>query len=562
MAFGRRDPTPLEKRLGYRFKRLDLLELALTHRSWANEQGIPEHYERLEFLGDAVLGVVTAEWLYANHPELPEGELSKHKAQLVNRDTLAQHALVPGARGLAAHRGGGGPLGRAHQALPARGLHGGGLRRPLPRRRAGDGAARSILPMLENAFMERSRQAVTDAKTQLQEVVQALGWPLPEYRVTDSVGPGPRQDLRRRMLAGGRARRPWRGAEQEDRRAAGRHRRPRPAAGEVEYNPAPMSQAISHTRLTTIRELTRNVGQTVELRGWIDNKRSSGKIAFLQVRVTGGTVQAVAGRKDVSEKDWEDIERATQESTVRVTGIVKEDKRSPSGVEIQCSGFELLYLTPDYPITPKEHGTAFLMEHRHLWLRSSRQRSALRVRSEVEQAIRDFFYEREFTLIDSPILTPAACEGTSTLFETDYFGDKAYLSQSGQLYLEPAAAALGKVYCFGPTFRAEKSKTRRHLMEFWMVEPEVAFLEFEGLCALAEEFVGYLVARVLDRCPRGAEDPRARHGEARGGGAAVPAHHLHRGGQDPQRQGEPHPVGRRLRRRRGDAPRQPATTGR
>jgi asparaginyl-tRNA synthetase len=262
-----------------------------------------------------------------------------------------------------------------------------------------------------------------------------------------------------------------------------------------------MSEANSSEvkRVTTIRELIRNVGQTVELRGWIDNKRSSGKIAFLQVRVTGGTVQAVAGRKDVSEKDWEDIERATQESTVRVTGVVKEDKRSPSGVEIQCSGFELLYATPDYPITPKEHGTAFLMEHRHLWLRSSRQRSSLRVRSEVEQAIRDFFYEREFTLIDSPILTPAACEGTSTLFETDYFGDKAYLSQSGQLYLEPAAAALGKVYCFGPTFRAEKSKTRRHLMEFWMVEPEVAFLEFEGLCSLAEEFVGYLVARVLDR---------------------------------------------------------------
>jgi asparaginyl-tRNA synthetase len=251
--------------------------------------------------------------------------------------------------------------------------------------------------------------------------------------------------------------------------------------------------------VTSIRELSRNVGQLVELRGWIDNKRSSGKIAFLQVRCTGGVVQAVAGRNDVSEADWAEIERVTQESTVRVTGMVKEDKRSPIGVEIQANGFQILSLTEDYPITPKEHGTAFLMEHRHLWLRSSRQRAALRVRSEVEQAIRDFFYEREFTLIDSPILTPAACEGTSTLFETDYFGDKAYLSQSGQLYLEPAAAALGKVYCFGPTFRAEKSKTRRHLMEFWMVEPEVAFLEFEGLCNLAEEFVGYLVSRVLDR---------------------------------------------------------------
>ncbi|HKI00563.1 MAG TPA: asparagine--tRNA ligase [Thermoanaerobaculia bacterium] len=253
------------------------------------------------------------------------------------------------------------------------------------------------------------------------------------------------------------------------------------------------------TPVTSIRELSQQIGQEVELKGWIDNKRSSGKIAFLQVRMAGGSVQAVAGRKDVSDTAWADIERVTQESTVRVIGVVKEDKRSPIGVEVQASDFEVLSLTQDYPITPKEHGTAFLMEHRHLWLRSSRQRAALRVRSEVEQGIRDFFYERDFTLIDSPILTPAACEGTSTLFETDYFGDKAYLSQSGQLYLEPAAAALGKVYCFGPTFRAEKSKTRRHLMEFWMVEPEVAFLEFEGLCALAEEFVGYLVARVLDR---------------------------------------------------------------
>jgi len=168
-------------------------------------------------------------------------------------------------------------------------------------------------------------------------------------------------------------------------------------------------------------------------------------------------------------------------------------------VELSLTSATVVGPSVDFPITPKEHGTAFLFQHRHLWLRSSRQRAALRVRSEVEQGIRDFFYERDFTLIDSPILTPAACEGTSNLFETDYFGDKAYLSQSGQLYLEPAAAALGKVYCFGPTFRAEKSKTRRHLMEFWMVEPEVAFLEFEGLCNLAEEFVGYLVTRILDR---------------------------------------------------------------
>ena len=249
----------------------------------------------------------------------------------------------------------------------------------------------------------------------------------------------------------------------------------------------------------SIRELKRHVGEDVTLNGWLDNKRSSGKIAFLQVRCGGGVVQAVAGRNDVPEAAWAEIERVTQESTLWLAGKVKEDKRSPIGVEIQLTDFKVVSLTQDYPITPKEHGTAFLMENRHLWLRSSRQRSALRVRSEVEQAIRDFFYERDFTLIDSPILTPAACEGTSTLFETDYFGDKAYLSQSGQLYLEPAAAALGKVYCFGPTFRAEKSKTRRHLMEFWMVEPEVAFLEFEGLTELSQEFVVYLVGRVLDR---------------------------------------------------------------
>jgi asparaginyl-tRNA synthetase len=250
----------------------------------------------------------------------------------------------------------------------------------------------------------------------------------------------------------------------------------------------------------TYRELPRHAGQEVALRGWLDGKRSSGKIAFLQVRLAGTVVQAVASRADLPEAAWADVERATQESTIRATGRVKEDRRAPGGVEIQLTDFRLEHLTEDYPISPKEHGVAFLMENRHLWLRSSRQRAALRVRSEVAQAIRDFFYQRDFVLIDSPILTPAACEGTSTLFETDYFGDKAYLSQSGQLYLEPAAAALGKVYCFGPTFRAEKSKTRRHLMEFWMVEPEVAFLEFAGLCDLAEEFVCALVARVLDRC--------------------------------------------------------------
>jgi len=250
----------------------------------------------------------------------------------------------------------------------------------------------------------------------------------------------------------------------------------------------------------TISQLREYEGRTVTLRGWLANKRSSGKLGFLQVRDGTGYVQAVISRKEVSEEAWEAVKEVTQESTVRVTGIARADERAPGGVEIQATDLSIEDLTEDFPITNKEHGTAFLMEHRHLWLRSRRQRAAIRVRSEVCQAIRDFYYERDFVLIDSPILTPNACEGTSTLFQTDYFGDPAYLSQSGQLYLEPAAAAHGKVYCFGPTFRAEKSKTRRHLMEFWMVEPEVAFLEFDGLSQLAEEFLCYLVGRVLERC--------------------------------------------------------------
>ncbi len=250
----------------------------------------------------------------------------------------------------------------------------------------------------------------------------------------------------------------------------------------------------------SVRHLKEYGGETVTIRGWLANKRRSGKIGFLQIRDGSGTVQAVVSRNDVSEEAWEDVLAVTQESTVRVTGIARVDERAPGGVEIQATDFTVQHLTEDYPITPKDHGTAFLMEHRHLWLRSSKQRAALEVRSEVCQAIRDFYYEREFVLIDSPILTPTACEGTSTLFSTDYFGEKAYLAQSGQLYLEPACAAFGKVYCMGPTFRAEKSKTRRHLMEFWMVEPEIAFLDFEGVVRLAEEFICYLASRVVERC--------------------------------------------------------------
>jgi asparaginyl-tRNA synthetase len=249
-----------------------------------------------------------------------------------------------------------------------------------------------------------------------------------------------------------------------------------------------------------IKDLPKHVGETVVVSGWLYNKRSSGKLQFPIVRDGSGYVQCVVFKKEVDEATWNAADEVTQESSVRVTGTVRAEERAPGGVELGVEKFEIVDLARDYPITPKEHGTAFLMEHRHLWFRSSRQHAVLKIRSEIEQACRDYFYNNDFTLIDSPILTPAACEGTSTLFETDYFGEKAYLSQSGQLYLEPAAAAFGKVYCFGPTFRAEKSKTRRHLTEFWMVERVVAFLEFEGLVELAEDFIVSLVGRVLERC--------------------------------------------------------------
>jgi asparaginyl-tRNA synthetase len=249
-----------------------------------------------------------------------------------------------------------------------------------------------------------------------------------------------------------------------------------------------------------IKELPRHAGEKVTVNGWLYNKRTSGKLQFPIVRDGSGYLQCVVFKKEVTEETWKAVEEVTQESSVRVTGTVRAEPRAPGGVELGVESFEIVQLTHEYPITPKEHGTAFLMDLRHLWLRSSKQHAVLRVRNEIEKGIRDFFYDHDFVLIDSPILTANAAEGTSTLFETDYFGEKAYLSQSGQLYLEPAAAAFGRVYCFGPTFRAEKSKTRRHLMEFWMVEPEVAFLEFEGLQDLAEEFVEYLVGRCLERC--------------------------------------------------------------
>ncbi len=248
-----------------------------------------------------------------------------------------------------------------------------------------------------------------------------------------------------------------------------------------------------------IRDLGRYEGQPVTVRGWVTHIRSKGKIAFVVVRDGSGVVQAVASLQDVGEETLARMDGATQESSVVVTGTVRADKRAPGGVELQVSSFEVAGSSPDYPISPKEHGIEFLLDHRHLWLRHRGPWAILRVRDEVEKAIRDFMYERDFVLIDSPILTPAACEGTSTLFETDYFDDKAYLSQSGQLYLEPACMAFDRVYCFGPTFRAEKSKTRRHLTEFWMIEPEMAWATLDDVMQLAEEMVSYIVGRVLDR---------------------------------------------------------------
>lgn len=246
-----------------------------------------------------------------------------------------------------------------------------------------------------------------------------------------------------------------------------------------------------------IADLKSHVGATVTLQGWVYNHRSSGKIKFLLMRDGTGICQCVYFRGECEEKAFEDFEKLTQESCVKVTGVVRAEPRSPGGFEISARGLEITSGSVDYPISPKEHGTDFLMNQRHLWLRSKRQHAILRVRAEVVSAIRDFFDGRGFTLTDAPIFTPSACEGTSTLFETKYFDEKAFLSQSGQLYMEATAAALGKVYCFGPTFRAEKSKTRRHLIEFWMVEPEVAFNDLYDNMELAEQFVEYVVQRTI-----------------------------------------------------------------
>jgi asparaginyl-tRNA synthetase len=250
--------------------------------------------------------------------------------------------------------------------------------------------------------------------------------------------------------------------------------------------------------VTDIARLAGHVGQTVTIRGWVHNLRSSGKVRFLVIRDGTGLVQGVLVKSQLPEEDFAAFDRLTLESSLILEGKVRAEARAPGGFELEVTRVEPLHISPDYPISPKEHGVAFLMDHRHLWLRSPRQQAILRVRDEVCRACRDFFHDRGFILVDTPILTPTCCEGTTSLFETDYLDrGKAYLSQSGQLYLEAAALALGRVYCFGPTFRAEKSKTRRHLTEFWMVETEAAFYTLEDVMSLAEGLVCQVVSRVL-----------------------------------------------------------------
>ena len=248
-----------------------------------------------------------------------------------------------------------------------------------------------------------------------------------------------------------------------------------------------------------IEDIAEYNGQKVELRGWVYNKRSSGKIRFLLLRDGTGIIQGTAYSPEKDNPLFLKINKLTQESSIIIRGLIKEDKRAPSGYEIDIEDLEIIQIAEEYPITPKEHGTPFLMENRHLWLRSQKQNAVLQIRTEIIRSIRDFFDGRGFRLMDTPILTPSACEGTTTLFETEYFNQKAYLSQSGQLYNEATAMAFGKVYCFGPTFRAEKSKTRKHLIEFWMVEPEVAFATLEDTTELGEDLIVYIIERVLDK---------------------------------------------------------------
>ncbi|NLS45208.1 MAG: asparagine--tRNA ligase [Firmicutes bacterium] len=248
----------------------------------------------------------------------------------------------------------------------------------------------------------------------------------------------------------------------------------------------------------SISHVAQHVGEEVKIKGWVYNKRSSGSLFFLIIRDGTGFIQAIVAKDEVSDKDFQGCDGLTQESSLVVCGVIKADKRAPGGYELLVTRIRPLQIAEEYPVSLKKHGVDFLMDQRHLWLRTPRQAAILRIRHEIISGIRDFFDNRGFILIDAPILTPSSCEGTTTLFSTDYFDSTAYLSQSGQLYMEAAAMALGKVYCFGPTFRAEKSKTRRHLTEFWMVEPEMAWVDLDGNMELQEELVSHTVQRVLE----------------------------------------------------------------
>ncbi len=255
---------------------------------------------------------------------------------------------------------------------------------------------------------------------------------------------------------------------------------------------------MTQQRVVSIGQIAQYEGQDITIQGWLRLRRSSGKLSFLTVRDGTGDIQAIVSKATVGEEQFALCGQVTQESLVIVSGQARKDARAPGGFELDVAEFKIVQLAEPFPIQPKEHGVGFLMEHRHLWLRSSRQHAILRVRHEIIRTCRNFFDERDFTLIDTPIFTPNACEGTTTLFQTQYFDQVAYLAQSGQLYGEAAAAAFGKIYCFGPTFRAEKSKTRRHLMEFWMVEPEMAFADLPDAMQLAEELVSVVIQRVLE----------------------------------------------------------------
>src|SRR5215831_1720406 len=284
-------------------------------------------------------------------------------------------------------------------------------------------------------------------------------------------------------------------------------------------------RGVEAMSIISIEEAGHHVGETVTIRGWLRSRRDSGKLHFLTLRDGSGDIQAVVSKKVVGEEQFAASAKLTQESSLIITGQLRADSRAPGGYEVDVAQLQAVQVADPFPIQPKEHGVGFLMEHRHLWLRSARQHAILRIRHEIIRASRDFFDDRGFVLVDAPIFTPNACEGTTTLFETQYFDQKAYLTQSGQLYMEAAAMAFGKVYSFGPTFRAEKSKTRRHLIEFWMLEPEMAYATLDDVMALEEDMLEHVVGRVLEE--RKEELKRIERDTTRLQQVKKPFHRLH-----------------------------------